>query len=166
MKLASVNNHLIADLAVSGCPQCGGKSFRLRHDRKHDNIRFYCPQCKHETSFHIKNPPRNQFQTIPVYNKQGIFTHEKVVDRYHEQTKREKTDAIVQRTEQRPNLGGEWFDGTSGTNSQSRYMTREEALERIAVRRMKAQIKAMLTEIEDEQKDDRLASLKADISAD
>jgi predicted nucleic acid-binding Zn-ribbon protein len=166
LKLASVNNPLIADLAVSGCPQCGGRSFRLRHDKKHDNIRFYCPQCKHETSFHIKKPPRNQFQTIPVYDKQGILVREKVVDRFHEQTKRERTDAIVLRTEQRLDLGGEWFDGTSGTNSQSRHLTREEALERIAIRRMRAQIKAMLTEIEEEQKDDRLASFRADISSD
>jgi hypothetical protein len=166
LKLASVNNPAMADLAVSGCPQCAGKSFRLRHDVKHDNIRFYCPECKHETSYHIKNPPRNELQTIPVYDKQGMLIGEKVVDRFHEQTKREKADTIVQRTEQNLDLGGEWFDGASGTNSQSRYLTREEALERIARRRMKSQIKAMLTEIEEEEKDDRLASFRADISSD
>jgi hypothetical protein len=31
---------------------------------------------------------------------------------------------------------------------------------------MKAQMRAMLTEIEDEEKDDRLASFRADISSD
>lgn len=165
LKLASVNNSSIAILPVSGCPQCAGKSFRLRHDRKHDNIRFYFPECKHETSFHIKNPPKNELQIVPVYNKQGMLVKEKVVDRFHEQTKREKNDAVVQKTEQKPNLGGEWFDGTSGTNSQSRYLTREGALERIARRRMKAQMKAMLIEIEEEEKDDRLASFRADISS-
>ncbi len=166
LKSASVNNPAMADLAVSGCPQCASKSFRLRHDRKFDNIRFYCPECKYETSYHIKNPPRNELQIVSVYDKQGMLVDEKVVDTFHEQTKREKADAIVQRTEQKLNLGGEWFDGTSGTNSQSRYLTREEALERIARRRMKSQIKAMLTEIEEEEKDDRLASFRADISSD
>jgi len=166
LKSASVNNPAMADLAVSGCPQCASKSFRLRHDRKFDNIRFYCPECKYETSYHIKNPPRNELQIVSVYDKQGMLVDEKVVDTFHEQTKREKADAIVQRTEQKLNLGGEWFDGTSGTNSQSRYLTREEALERIARRRMKAQIKAILTEIEEEEKDDRLASFRADISSD
>jgi hypothetical protein len=72
----------------------------------------------------------------------------------------------VLRAEQKLDLGGEWFDGTSGTNSQNRCLTREEALERIARRRMKAQMKAVLTEIEDEEKDDRLASLRANISQD
>jgi ribosomal protein S27AE len=156
----------MADLAVSGCPQCASKSFRLRHDRKFDNIRFYCPECKYETSFHIKNPPRNELQIVSVYDKQGMLVDEKVVDTFHEQTKREKSDATVLRTEQKLDLGGEWFDGTSGTNSQSRYLTREEALERIARRRMRAQIKAMLTDIEEEEKDSRLASLRADIFSD
>lgn len=166
LKLASVNNPMIANLAVSGCPQCASRSFRLRHDRKHDNIRFYCPDCKHETSFHIKTPPKNELQTFPVYNKEGVLVGEKVVDRFHEQTKREKADAVALRTEQRLDLGGEWFDGTSGISSQSRYLTRKEALERIARRRMKAQIKAMLTEIEEEEKNDRLASFRADVSSD
>jgi hypothetical protein len=166
LKLASVNNPMIANLAVSGCPQCAGRSFRLRHDRKHDNIRFYCPDCKYETSFHIKIPPKNELQTLPLYNKRGVLVGEKVVDRFHEQTKREKADAIALKTEQKLDLGGEWFDGTSGISSQSRYLTREEALARIARRRMKAQIKAMLTEIEEEKKDDRLASFRADVSSD
>jgi len=166
LKLASVNNSLMASLAVSGCPQCAGKSFRLRHDRKHGNVRFYCPGCRLETSFHIKMPPKHELQAIPVYDKKGVLVGEKVVDRFHEQTRREKTDTTVLRAEQKLDLGGEWFDGTSGTNSQNRCLTREEALERIARRRMKAQMKAMLTEIEDEERDDRLASLRANISQD
>jgi len=165
LKSASVNNPLIAGLAVSGCPQCESKRFRLRHDRKFDNIRFYCPECKYETSFHIKNPPRNELQTVSIYDEQGMLVDEKVVDIFHEQTRREKTDAIILRTEQKLDLGGEWFDGTSGTNSQRRYLTLEEAIERAARRRMRAQMKAMMTEIEDEEKEDRLASFRADISS-
>jgi predicted nucleic acid-binding Zn-ribbon protein len=165
LKLASVNNQLIASLAVSGCPQCTGKNFRLRHDRKHDNIRFYCPECKYETSFHIKKPPKNELQIIPVYDKQGKLIGEKAVDRFHEPTKRERVDAAVLRTEQKSQLGGEWFDGSSGTNTQNRYLTLEEAIERIAIRKMKAQMEAMLNEIEEEEKDYRLASFEADVSS-
>jgi len=166
LKLASVNNFSMASLGVSGCPQCSGKSFRLRHDRKHDNIRFYCPECKYETSFHIKKPPKHGLQVMPIYNKQGMLIGEKAVDTFHEQTRREKADAIVLRAEQKLDLGGEWFDGASGTNSQNRCLTREEALERIARRRMRAQIEALLREIEDVEKDDRLASFEEDISSD
>lgn len=166
LKLASVSNQLMASLAVSGCPQCTGKSFRLRHDRKHDNIRFYCPECKYETSFHIKKPPKNELQAIPVYDEQGMLIDEKVVDRFHEPTKRERVDAAVLRSEQKSRLGGEWFDGSSGTNTQNRYLTLEEAIERIARRKMKAQMEAMLNEIEEVEKDDRLGSFGADISSD
>ena len=164
LKLASINNSSIANLAFSGCPQCSGKSFRLRHDKKIGNIRFYCPECRYETSFHIKTPPRTELSIMPIYDKQGMLVGEKVVDVFHEQTKREKADATVLRTEQKLDLGGEWFDGASGTNTQNRYLTREEAMERIAKRKMKAQMDSMLTEIEEEEKSDRLASLKADIS--
>ncbi len=45
-------------------------------------------------------------------------------------------------------LGGEWFDGVSGIQEQDRYLTREEALERIRRNRMKAMLEAMLKEIE------------------
>jgi len=166
LKLASVNNPSIASLAVSGCPQCSGKNFRLRHDIKIGNIRFYCPECRHETSFHIKTPPRTELQVTPIYDKQGMLVDEKVVDGFHEQTNREKADATVLRTEQKSDLGGEWFDGASGTSTQNRYLTREEAIERVAKRKMKAQIEATLREIEEEEKSDRLASLKADISSD
>jgi ribosomal protein S27AE len=155
----------MASLAFSGCPQCTGKNFRLRHDKKHDNIRFYCPKCKYETSFYIKKPPKNGLRIIPVYDEQGMLIDEKVVDTFHEQTKREKADATILRIEQRPDLGGEWFDGTSGTNAQSRYLTCEEAIERIAKRKMRAQMNAMLREIEEEEKDNRLASFEADLSS-
>jgi DNA topoisomerase IA len=47
---------------------------------------------------------------------------------------------------------------------QHRYMTREEALERIARRKMRAQMEANLREIEEEEKDNRLASFEADVS--
>jgi predicted nucleic acid-binding Zn-ribbon protein len=166
LKLASVNNSLIASLAVSGCPQCAGKNFRLRHDKKHNNIRFYCPECKYETSFHIKKPPKSGLQVFSVYDKRGMLVGERLADTFHEPTKREKADAAVARAEQKLELGGEWFDGSSGINTQDRCLTREEALERIARRKMRAQIDAMLREIEDEEKENRLASFEADISSD
>ena len=166
LKLASVNNSLIASLAVSGCPQCAGKNFRLRHDKKHNNIRFYCPECKYETSFHIKKPPKSELQVISIYDKRGMLVGEKLADTFHEPTKREKADAVVLRAEQKLELGGEWFDGSSGINTQDRCLTREEALERIARRKMRAQIDAMLREIEDEEKENRLASFEVDISSD
>ena len=166
LKLASINNFLIANLAVSGCPQCAGKNFRLRHDKKHNNIRFYCPECKHETSFRIKKPPKSELQVITIYNKQGIIVGEKLVDTFHQPTRREKADAAVLRTEQKLDLGGEWFDGTSGVSTQNRFVTREEALKRIARRKMRAQMDAILREIEDEEKDNRLASFEAGASSD
>jgi hypothetical protein len=103
---------------------------------------------------------------ISIYDKKGMLVDEKLVDTFHEPTKREKFDAAVLRTEQKLDLGGEWFDGGSGISSQSRYLTREEALELIARRKMRAQIEATLREIEDIEKDDRLASFEADVSTD
>jgi transposase-like protein len=166
LKLASINNSLIANLAVSGCPQCAGKNFRLRHDKKHGNIRFYCPECKYETSFRIKKPPKNELQVVTIYDKQGMVVGEKLVDTFHPPTRREKADASVLRTEQKLDLGGEWFDGTSGLSTQNRYLTREEALRRIARRKMRAQMEAILREIEEEEKDNRSASFEADVSSD
>jgi hypothetical protein len=58
-------------------------------------------------------------------------------------------------SEQRMDLGGEWFDGVSGTNSQSRYSTREEILKRIEDRRMKKLMEANLDEIESIEQDER-----------
>ena len=68
--------------------------------------------------------------------------------------------------EQKLDLGGEWFDGVSGTHSQSRYLSREEILKRIEDRRMKRLMTAALEEIENEEKDDRVSAFKADISGD
>jgi hypothetical protein len=166
LKLASVNNPAIAGLAVSGCPQCNGKAFRFRLDKRFGNIRFYCPDCKHETSFHIKKPPKSELHIIPIYDEQGMLVDEKAVDEFHEQTKREKVDATVLKTEQKSDLGGEWFDGTSGTNTQNRCLTREEAIERITRRKMRAQMEKTLREIEEEEKDDHSASFDADLCSD
>jgi len=58
------------------------------------------------------------------------------------------------------------FDGTSGIEAQNRCLTREEAIERIRKRQMRAQIAAMLKEIEREERNDRLAAMEADISSD
>lgn len=162
LKQASVNNSALADLAVLGCPRCRGKSFRLRHDQKFGNIRFYCEECKNETSFHIVSPKRN-FGTIEIYDGRGILVGEKNVDDYHEKTVRENVDSRVLMAEKKLDLGGEWFDGVSGVSSQSRCLTREEILNRIEIRKMKKFIKATLDEFEHEEEDNRLAALEADM---
>lgn len=166
LKFASVNNPFMARIAFNGCPQCKSKNFMLRHDEKFGNIRFYCQECRYETSFHIKKPTRDQLSVIPVYDDQGLLVDEKVVDVFHEQTERETVDAKVSRTEQRLDLGGEWFDGASGIEAQNRCLTREEAIERIRKRQMRAQIATMLKEIERDERDDRLAAMEADMSSD
>jgi len=165
LKWASVNNPALAQCALDGCSQCKEKSFRLRHDRKFNNIRFYCPKCGFETSFHIIRPKRN-FNSIEIYDTRGILVGVKNVDDYHEKTSREKADSQVMYAEQKLDLGGEWFDGVSGTHSQSRYLSREEILKRIEDRRMKRLMTAALEEIENEEKDDRVSAFKADINGD
>lgn len=162
LKQASVNNSALANLAVSGCPICKSKSFRLRHDHKFGNIRFYCEECKYETSFHIVSPKRS-FGTIEIYDGRGILVGEKNVDDYHEKTVRENVDSRVLMAEQKLDLGGEWFDGISGTNSQSRGLTREEILKRIEKRKMKKLMEATLSEIENEEEDNRTVGFEADI---
>ena len=165
LKWASVNNPALAQCALDGCSQCKEKSFRLRHDRKFNNIRFYCPDCGFETSFHIIRPKR-YFNSIEIYDTRGILVGVKNVDDYHEKTSREKADSQVMYAEQKLDLGGEWFDGVSGTHSQSRYLSREEILKRIEDRRMKRLMTAALEEIENEEKDDRVSAFKADINGD
>jgi hypothetical protein len=162
LRWASVNNRALARCAYSGCPRCTGKSFRLRHDEEFENIRFYCPTCRFETSFHIISPKRD-LDTIEIYNKQGILVGMKTADNYHERTERESTDAIVQRSEQRLDLGGEWFDGVSGVNSQSRYMTREESLKRIEEHRIKQLMEAILDEIEHDEQENRASAFRDEI---
>jgi len=162
LRWASVNNPAVAQCAYFGCPRCTGKSFRFRHDKKFENIRFYCPSCGFETSFHIIRP-KLSFTTIEIYNKQGILKDVKTVDNYHEKTVRENSDSRVMIAEQKSDLGGEWFDGVSGTNSQSRYLTREEILKRIEEGQMKKLMEAALEEIERERQDDRVAAFEADI---
>jgi hypothetical protein len=66
-------------------------------------------------------------------------------------------------SEQKLDLGGEWFDGVSGTNSQSRCLTREEVLKRIEDRRMKRLMEANLEELENIERDARVSDLKADV---
>jgi ribosomal protein S27AE len=165
LRWASVNNPALAECASSGCPRCSGKTFRLRHDKKFDNIRFYCPECGFETSFHIIHPKKSM-HSIEIYDTRGILVGLKNVDDYHEKTSRENADARVLIAEQKLDLGGEWFDGVSGTNSQSRYLTREEILKRIEDRKMKKLMKAMLEEIEREQQEDRASAFETDIHGD
>jgi predicted RNA-binding Zn-ribbon protein involved in translation (DUF1610 family) len=162
LKWTSINNPALAQCARYGCPQCGKKVFRLRHDKKFGNIRFYCPNCGFETSYHIIRPKRN-FHTIEVHDERGMLIGVKTVDDYHEKTQRENADSMVTRSEQKTDLGGEWFDGVSGTNSQSRYSTREEILKRIEERRMKRLMEAALEETEREQQESRTAGFRAEI---
>jgi len=162
LRWVSVNNPALARCANSGCPRCSEKGFRLRHDEKFENIRFYCPSCGFETSFHIIRP-KPSFNTIEVYNKQGVQVGAKNIDDFHEKTVRENADSRVLNAEQKTDLGGEWFDGISGTNSQSRCLTREEVLKRIEERKMKKLMEAMLEDIKHEEQDDSLAAFEADI---
>jgi hypothetical protein len=104
--------------------------------------------------------------SIEIYDTRGILVGLKNVDDYHEKTSRENADARVLIAEQKLDLGGEWFDGVSGTNSQSRYLTREEILKRIEDRKMKKLMKAMLEEIEREQQEDRASAFETDIHGD
>jgi hypothetical protein len=154
LRWVSVNNPALAQCARDGCPQCHDKYFRLRHDEKFNNIRFYCPNCGFETSFHIIRPKRS-FSLIEIYDERGILVGLKNVDDYHEKTSRENADAWVMLSEQKLDLGGEWFDGVSGTNSQSRYFTREELLKRNEDRKMKRLMEANLEEIESIERDER-----------
>jgi predicted RNA-binding Zn-ribbon protein involved in translation (DUF1610 family) len=162
LRWVSINNPALAQSAREGCPQCHLKSFRLRHDRKFNNIRFYCPNCGFETSYHIILP-KQSFRMVEVYDKKGVSKGFKKVDDFHEKTSRENADARVLSTERNLDLGGEWFDGVSGTNAQSRCLSREEILKRIETRRMRRQMEMMLEEIEREEQDDRVLSFKTDI---
>ena len=126
------------------------------------NIRFYCPNCSFETSYHIIRPKRD-FRTIEVHDERGILVGVKTVDDYHEKTPRENADLMVMNAEQRMDLGGEWFDGISGTNSQSRYSTREEILKRIEERRTRRLMEAALEETERVEQENRTADFRAEI---
>ena len=161
LRWASVNNPALARCAYDGCPQCAGKTFRLRHDEKFNNIRFYCPSCGYETSFHIIRPKKS-LRSIEVYNEKGILVGVKSVDDHHEKTSREDADSRVMISEQKLDLGGEWFDGVSGTHSQSRYLSREEVLKRIEDRKMKKIMEANLEESESAAQDGRASDFKAE----
>jgi len=161
LRWVSINNPALARVGREGCPRCGVKSFRLRHDMKFSNIRFYCPACGFETSFHIILP-KQSFRMVEVFDKKGLFLGLKKVDDFHEKTSRENADARVLYAERQLDLGGEWFDGVSGTNSQSRYMSREEILKRIETRKMRRLMEAQLEDIERQEQEDRGLEFKSD----
>lgn len=165
LRWASVNNPALAHCGQFGCPRCGKKRFRLRHDKKFNNIRFYCPECGFETSFHIIRPKKS-LNTIEIHDARGILIGVKNVDDYHDKTSRENSDSLVAYAERKLDLGGEWFDGVSGTNSQSRYLTREEILKRIENRRMRQLMEAALEEMEHEEHEYRASALEAEIQED
>jgi predicted RNA-binding Zn-ribbon protein involved in translation (DUF1610 family) len=164
LKWASVNNSALAHPGFYGCPKCSSKNIKLRHDEKFKNIRFYCPECGHETSFRIKNPPKHNLRIIPIHNDKGILIGEKTADNYHEKTTREIVDSAVLLAEQKLDLGGEWFDGVSGIHEQDRYLPLEEALDRIKRNYMKTMLEAKLKKIEYEE--DRLGDEEAETSCD
>ena len=166
LKWASVNNSALARPGSHGCPQCKSKNFKLRHDKKFKNIRFYCQECGHETSFRIKKPPKHNLRIIQIHNDKGILIGEKTADNYHEKTTREIVDSAVLLAEQKLDLGGEWFDGVIGIHEQDRYLTLEEALERIKRNYVKTMLEAMLNETEYEREEDRLGDLEAETSCD
>jgi hypothetical protein len=103
-------------------------------------------------------------RSIEIYDTRGILVGVKNVDDHHEKTSRENADALAMIAERKLDLGGEWFDGVSGTHSQSRYLTREEILKRIENRRMRRLMEAALEEIEREEQEDRVLAFKTDIS--
>lgn len=162
LRWVSVNNPALAQRAQFGCPKCGKKNFRFRHDLKFHNVRFYCPDCGFETSYHIIRPKKS-LQTIEVYDTRGILIGLKNVDNYHDKTSRENADTRVMLAERKLDLGGEWFDGISGTHSQSRYLSREEILKKIEEHKMKKLMKAALEEIENEEQEHRNSAMQADI---
>jgi predicted RNA-binding Zn-ribbon protein involved in translation (DUF1610 family) len=148
LKWSSVNNSRLASSGHYGCPKCGKKNSRLRHDTKFKNIRFYCPECGYETSFQIRTPQKIDLRVKPTYNKEGTLINESNADDYHEKTKRETGDLAVLAAEQRVDLGGEWFDGYSGIHRTNRYLTREEALENIRRNNLRAILEALDEETE------------------
>jgi predicted RNA-binding Zn-ribbon protein involved in translation (DUF1610 family) len=165
LRWTSVNNPALARCAQSGCPRCGKKTFRLRHDKKFNNIRFYCPDCGFESSFHIIRPKKS-LHSIEIYDTRGILVGVKNADDYHDKTTRESSDARVVYSERKMDLGGEWFDGVSGTNSQFRYLTHQDILKRTEERKMKRLMKAALEEIERDEQEYRTSALEADIVED
>jgi hypothetical protein len=97
-----------------------------------------------------------------VYDEKGRLVGVKNVDDHHEKTSREDADARVMVSEQKLDLGGEWFDGVSGTFSQSRHLTREEVLKRIEARKMKRIMEANLEELENIERDERVSDFEAE----
>src|SRR4030065_157380 len=166
LKWASVNNSALARPGSYGCPQCSSKNFKLRHDKKFKNIRFYCQECGHETSFRIKKPSKHNPRIIQIYNDKGVLIGETSADDYHEKTTREIVDSAVVLAEQKLDLSGEWFDGVSAIHEQDRYLTLEAALERIKRNYMKTILEAMLTETEEQIEEERLGDLEAETSGD
>ncbi len=162
LKWASVNNSALARPGSYGCPRCSRKNFRLRHDKKFKNIRFYCQECGHETSFRIKTPPKHNLRITQIYNAEGIQIGERIADDYHDKTAREIVDSAVLLAEQQMDLGGEWFDDVAGIQEQDRYVSLEEALERTRRNYLKTKLEASLKETEFEIKEDSLANLEAE----
>jgi hypothetical protein len=165
LRWASVNNPALAHCGQFGCPRCDKKRFRLRHDKKFNNIRFYCSECGFETSFHIIRPKKS-LKSIEIHDTRGVLVGVKNVDDHHGKTSRENSDALVLYAERKPDLGGEWFDGLSGTNSQSRYLTREEILKRIENRRARKLMEDALAEIDREEREYQVSAIEAEFHED
>lgn len=134
LKWVSSNNFAVQSVAATGCPKCHCDNFELRLDRKYKIVRLHCIGCLHETSFRVKTPKPGTFKIEPVFEN-GIQVGEKIVDRYHPLTQRQRSDILVMKTLQdvetgRISLGGEWYVAvvTGGLHSQKRcYLSFEEA---------------------------------------
>lgn len=140
LKWASSNNLAIQSVAATGCPRCHCDNFELRLDRKYKIVRFHCIECLHETSFRVKMPKPGTFTIDPIFEN-GIQVGEKIVDRYHPLTQRQRSDILVMKTLQdvesgRISLGGEWYVGvvTGGLHGQKRRCLSLEEATRICNR--------------------------------
>jgi len=69
-------------------------------------------------------------------------------------------------SEQKLDLSGEWFDGFSGMNSQSRYSTHQELRKRIEDRKTKRLMEANADEIESIEQDERGSFFKEEFHGD
>ena len=157
LKWASSNNLAIQSVAATGCPKCHRDNFELRLDKKYKIVRFHCIGCLHETSFRVKTPKPGTFEIEPIFEN-GIQISEKIVDRYHPLTQRQRSDIIVMKTLQgvesgRTNLGGEWYVNvmTGGLHGQKRRcLSFEEATRICNWNRMKIEHEQRLRELERE----------------
>ncbi len=157
LKWASANNTGLQAISATGCPNCRDKDFEVRHDEKHKLVRFHCLKCSHETSYRLKMPKPGSFEIVPVF-KNGVRVENKIVDRYHPVTSRQRNDALVLRFSRsvengRIKLGGEWYVNATvgGLHNQKRfYVSFEEAMLICSWNKMQAEHEKRLRELDED----------------